>query len=307
VNLGLGWHITSFYRFLPIDASVIGALQSDLTSWAHEHGLRGLVLLAPEGINGTVAGEEAVVFEFKDHLASQFEIDDFRFKNSFSQAPPFRRMDVEIRKEIVGLKRPDLAPLTVENGHLSARDWHAMLNTDQEKMLIDTRNQYETLAGKFKGAIDPNLDRFSDWGKYLDRCELPRDVPIMIYCTGGIRCEKAILELRSRGFEDVVQLRDGILGYLAEYPNEMFEGDCFVFDDRVTVGQDLLPTGRFGICPGCGLTSDVKRECEWCGEPYFVCSACEGHWKPVCSKTCRDRFERHGGRHRSIGPDDPCA
>lgn len=260
------------------------------------NGLMGLALLAPEGINATVAGAEGPIESFKVLIRGVLGNDEIRFKDSVSQIPPFKRVTVDIRTEIVGLKRPDLTPNATEDHHLSAREWHEMLGSDEPKIVIDTRNGYETSLGMFHGAIDPSLDRFSDWSGYLDKEPLPTDQPILIYCTGGIRCEKAILDMRAHGFERVYQLRDGILGYLAEYPDGQFEGECFVFDDRVSLGSDLLPTGNFGICPGCGLTSGAKKACSWCGEAYFVCPRCEPTWDPVCSKTCLDRWSRHGSK-----------
>jgi len=294
------WHVTCFYRFVSIDEERLDDLRLELKAWSHEHGLHGLVIVAPEGINGTVSGDETILAEFKALICRMVGTEDIRFKDSVSQVRPFRRMTVDRRSEIVGLKRPDLVPDSPENRHLSPQQWHAMLSRENPPLLIDTRNTYETLTGKFKGAVDPGLKTFSDWATYLDKAELSKDEPVLIYCTGGIRCEKAILAMHDRGFDKVYQLRDGILGYLAEYPNGLFEGDCFVFDDRVALNQELKPSGRFGICPGCGLTSGDKRECEWCGKEYYVCTACEPTWDPVCGKPCRDRWRRHGPKQQSI-------
>ncbi len=288
------WQVTSFYRFLPLTVERTGSLRAEIDARMTADGLFGLVLVAPEGVNGTVAG--ASVAEFKIWLASALGVPDVRFKDSQSAVSPFKRRTVDIRDEIVGLKRPDLAPTGDVDSHLSAREWHERLASGEPTLVIDTRNAYETKLGRFRGSLDPGLKTFSDWSAYLDSAELPRDVPVMLYCTGGIRCEKAILEMREHGFEQVYQLRDGILGYLAEYPVGFYEGECFVFDDRVSLGPDLLPTGNYGICPGCGLTSGQKRVCKWCGGDYFVCSGCEASWKPVCSKTCLDRWQRHGPR-----------
>jgi len=288
------WHITSFYRFIPIEESRLDDLRNEVKTWMHDHSLRGLVIVSPEGINGTVSGAKVDVVEFKGMICQAAGTSDIRFKDSVSDVRPFRRMTVDRRSEIVGLKREDLVPEVPENRHLSPTEWNQMLSSSQPPIVIDTRNSYETLAGKFQGAIDPGLKTFSDWANYLDTADLPKEAPVLIYCTGGIRCEKAILAMRDRGFDNVFQLRDGILGYLAEYPDGYFNGDCFVFDDRVALNQNLEPSGRYGICPGCGLTSGDKRTCEWCGNDYYVCTACEPTWDPVCSKPCRDRWRRHG-------------
>lgn len=292
MNAASSWYVTSFYRFLPIREDQLESYKGVTKAWMAGAGLNGLVLFASEGINGTVAGDEGDVEAFKAFICELVGESDIRFKDSVSPIRPFHRLSVDIREEIVGMKRPDLVPTSTEDHHLSAREWHEALSADGKKLVIDTRNRYETIVGKFKGAVDPDLKAFSAWGEYLESADIPRDVPVYIYCTGGIRCEKAILEMHVRGFESVFQLRDGILGYLNEYPDGLFDGDCFVFDDRVALDKDLKPSGRFGICPGCGLTSGTKMECQRCGDPYFVCDACLEKWPPVCSKTCRDRWLR---------------
>jgi UPF0176 protein len=288
------WYVTSFYRFIPIREYRLTELQSTIREWMASHELMGLVLVAQEGVNGTVAGASAGIQDFKPFIQTLTGTDDIRFKDSVSNVPPFHRISVDIRREIVGLKRPDLVPYSPQNRHLSPREWHEYLDSNTEYTLIDTRNRYETRAGKFRGAIDPGIQNFSEWGSYLEEAQIPKDRPVLIYCTGGIRCEKAILEMTARGYEEVFQLRDGILGYLEEFPEGHYDGECFVFDDRVTVGPDLKPTGNFGICPGCGLTSSKKQQCVRCSVEFFLCENCESGWPQVCSKTCFDLWRRHG-------------
>jgi UPF0176 protein len=283
------WTITAFYRFTPFTAEALPKLQSGIAEWMRERGMLGLVVLGAEGINGTVSGTVEAIAGFKVFVQELCGIDGLRFKDSASEIAPFLNISVDIRNEIVTLKRPDLAPAEPENRHLSPSEWHEMLLSPEPKVVVDTRNAYETIAGKFRGAIDPQIENFSDWGAYLDEAELPRDVPVLIYCTGGIRCEKAILEMKERGYDEVFQLRDGILGYLEEYPDGLFEGECFVFDRRVTVGPDLKPTGNFGVCTACGTTTAEKGKCEHCGVAIFSCVECAGKPPVVCSKTCKDR------------------
>jgi len=284
--------VTSFYRFIPLSDEQVPALREAIESWMTARGVLGLVLVAPEGVNGTVASLSlAAINDFKSFISSAVSV-ELRFKDSTSEVKPFRRVTVDRRTEIVGLKRPDVVPTSEEDHHLSPSEWHEWITSDRPHLLIDTRNRYETLAGKFQGAVDPDLQTFSEWSSYLDEHELPRDVPVLMYCTGGIRCEKAILEMRSRGFEEVYQLRDGILGYLAEYPDGKFEGECYVFDNRVTVDANLQPTGNFGICPGCGLVASAKKPCGWCGEEFFECDKCSGKRLPACNKNCLDRLQK---------------
>ncbi len=299
------WYITCFYRFVSIPEERVDNLREEIRSWMDDHQMRGLVLVSTEGLNGTVSGDPEVLPKFKQKIC-EWAGTEVHFKDSQSNVRPFRRLSVDKRLEIVGMKRPDLVPDEVENHHLTPKEWHEMLSAENPPLLIDTRNKYETLAGKFVGAVDPQIDNFSDWGKYLDSAEIPKEEPVLIYCTGGIRCEKAILEMHQRGFEKVYQLRDGIIGYLAEYPNGLFDGDCYVFDERVALDQNLKPTTRLGNCPGCGLTAEIKRTCEYCGKDYFVCTACQDTWEPVCNKTCRDRWQ-HVVRKKNAKNQDPLA
>jgi UPF0176 protein len=287
------WHITSFYRFLTVPADEVRSVRDELLAVMRQAELMGLTIVAPEGINGTVAGSWPGVEALKAHLTQRFS-SEVRFKDSISEEPPFRRLSVVTRREIVGMKRPELVPSAPYDHHLSPSEWHAMLSSPRPPLVIDTRNSYEFGVGRFRGAIDPGLKSFSEWGDHLRLAEYPKDEPVLIYCTGGIRCEKAILEMRAQGFEKVYQLRDGILGYLAEYPEGHYEGECYVFDDRVAVDAHLRPSSRFSTCPGCGLAADVERHCAWCGEPFRTCEGCMDSWPDACDKTCRDRLQRHG-------------
>lgn len=280
------WHITSFYQFTPQTSSEIAARKGQLE--AGLEGMLGLILLAPEGINGTVAGTQEQIQSFKQIVGG-----DLHYKDSTSEEAPFKTARVVVKPEIVGMKRPDIFPEEDENYHLSAREWHEMLSAENPPIVIDTRNWYETKIGVFKGAVDPGITTFSQWGEFADTADLPKDQPVLIYCTGGIRCEKVMVDLRARGLEKVYQLRDGILGYLAEYPDGLFEGECFVFDDRVAVDAQLKPTERYGLCPGCGAPEEPRSICRWCKGPSTVCPKCEADWDEACSKTCRDRIRRH--------------
>lgn len=283
------WHITSFYQFTPQSSTEIAARKAQFE--AGLGGMVGQILLAPEGINGTVAGTAEQVEAFKDLVGR-----DVRYKDSVSDAAPFRHARVDVRKEIVTMKRPDLAPDIEENGHLTAEEWHRMLTSGEPHVLVDTRNRYETKIGTFRGAIDPEIDHFSQWGAFADSAGLDPETPVMIFCTGGIRCEKVMLDLRARGLEKVYQLRDGILGYLAEYPDGEFEGECFVFDERVAVDGWLRPSERYRLCPGCGNPEDHRTPCPSCGEASAVCADCRPTWGDFCSKACRAAAKPSPGR-----------
>lgn len=269
------WHITTFYRFLPIAAEGLEGIVATWTEFLESRQVVGTLLVAEEGINATLAGSESAIRESQVQIRAEFGGSEVRFKDSTAAKQPFRKLVVETRPEIVGMKRRDLVPTEDQHRHLTPQEWHEWLNSDRPKFVLDTRNRYETFAGKFRGAIDPGLDRFSDFGNYLRSGDVPKDVPVLIYCTGGIRCEKAILEMEAQGFQDVYQLRDGILGYLQEFPEGEWEGECFVFDDRIAVDANLQPTERFGLCAGCGSTLD-RRQTASVGLPANdLCDRCQ--------------------------------
>lgn len=255
--------------------------------------IRGLFILSREGLNATVAIQNEHLCEFEKFVA-QLAGGELEIKRSESVVAPFRRAAVVIRPEIVTLKRPDLIPESPVNGHLSPAEWHAHLVSGRAKTLIDTRNDYEVAAGAFRGAVDPGMRTFAEWPAYLEKLSAPKDEPVYLYCTGGIRCEKAVLAMHEAGWNTVYQLQTGILGYLEQFPDGLYEGECYVFDDRIAVDKNLQPTQRFGACVACGLTAETRPTCQWCGKTYYLCPSCED--PRTCSKTCTDRLNRHGIR-----------
>jgi len=287
---GQRWFITSFYQFVRLPADTLELIQSQIRTWIAERGVIGLVLVATEGLNATVAGSEIHIQAFKDLMRKLTGIETIRFKDSSCQERPFHRTSVDIRAEIVALKRPDLLPLEQNSNHLSPAEWHEWIESDRPKVMVDTRNDYEINVGKFAGAVVPGLKSFSEWSDYADKANLPKDTTLLIYCTGGIRCEKVMLDMKERGYEKIYQLQDGILGYLTEFPDGHFEGECFVYDDRVAVGAGMAPTTKYGICPGCGHPGDIRRVCELCDKSYFTCDHCKEKYTQVCSKTCGSYF-----------------
>jgi UPF0176 protein len=154
-------------------------------------------------------------------------------------------------------------------------------------VIVDARNDYEYAIGKFKGAIDPSIKTFSEFPEFVKKGELPKDKKVMMYCTGGIRCEKALLEMEKQGYSDVYQLEGGILAYLQQFPEGNFEGECFVFDKRVAVDQHLQPSQTYHICPHCGNPGTLEVNCLACNKQAIVCYGCakeERH--KTCSKNC---------------------
>jgi UPF0176 protein len=291
--------ITAFYHFVPLSPEQIDAVMAQLTSLGPDLAVRGLVLVAPEGINGTVCMPPDNMPKWKAAVKEIVFGRDVIFKDATADDYVFPRYKVDLRTEIVTADMPGVFPTTTRNNHLTPREWHETILNDPNVVVIDTRNDYEVKIGKFKGAVDPNLDVFTEWPKYVEENPLDKDTKVLMYCTGGIRCEKAIFAMQERGYSNVWQLEGGILKYFEEFPDGgAFEGECFVFDDRIAVTPDLKPTQRWGRCPHCGDPAAVPTECPYCGENAVICDACEvliangeSH-RRACSRNCATHVKR---------------
>lgn len=283
--------ITAFYRFLELNADQIQCVQSELETLALSAGLRGLCLLGPEGINATVSSPSLKSLEILKHTVRDLlGVEDIHFKDSVGAKHPFHVFRVKIKNEIVSLGKPGLAPTTRLNAHLSPTEWRKACQ-HPDVLILDTRNSYEVKLGKFKGAIDLDLSEFNEFPQKLKNANLPKDKPILMYCTGGIRCEKAILEMREHGFKQVSQLEGGILNYLEELPNQDFEGECFVFDYRIALDQQLQATRKYSLCPHCGQPAAESIVCIQCGRPEVLCTSCVAAPGPTCSRNCAHHAE----------------
>lgn len=277
--------VTAFFRFVDLTGKV-----EDLRRELLElQGLKGLILLAEEGLNGMAAGEAEDIARLKAFMESKSEFEGLEYKDSHCSEMPFSRWKIDLRAQIIMYK--DSYKPSGKNNHLSPAEWHELLNGEEPVTVLDTRNHYETRVGLFKGAIDPQIDKFTEFSDYLETCDLPKDRKTLIYCTGGIRCEKAILDMEERGFQDVYQLDGGILKYMEEFPNEEFKGECFVFDHRVALDQNLAPSSQYWICPHCGDPGDMEIDCGYCDKKAKLCKACALK-SPTCSKNCSYHWKR---------------
>lgn len=299
------YYVTTFYKFKPI--TNLDDLKSDLINKALELDIRGLVIIGHEGLNSTVSSSNKDgLINFKKWIQNFVEDPTLFFKDSSSHKNPFRRFMVKIRDEIVTLGTPDLVPTNSQNHHLSPTEWNKVLKEEKDVLLVDTRNWYETKIGTFKGAVNPLIDKFTEFPEYMNKHNIPKNKKMLIFCTGGIRCEKGILELQRQGFNNVYQLNGGIINYLKEYPNDQFEGECFVFDHRVALDQNLEPSQKYGLCPHCGQPSHVSITCKRCDTESLICSDCEKlDWKKdTCSKNCAYQYRLHPERkgHHQILP-----
>lgn len=290
--------ISTFYKFKK-DADP-EKTKAFLEACAEKHQTLGLIIIGTEGFNATVSALSAEKLQlFKNEITSYFNVPDLFFKDSVSNVSPFRRFKVKIREEIVTLGTPELAPFDQDgkNHHLTPEEWnHVMKNEDH--VIIDTRNWYETKIGTFKGAINPMTDKFTEFPDFLEGRQIPKDKKILIFCTGGIRCEKGILEVQRQGYKNVYQLYGGILNYLKESPHDQFEGECFVFDHRVAVDQNLQPSNQYKLCPHCGQPGKTEITCKRCDTADYICEDCaELEWKKdTCSKNCAYQYQLHPDR-----------
>ncbi|MCI5064622.1 hypothetical protein MRY87_02730 [bacterium] len=279
--------VTTFYNFAPLTEEQLDRWEARFHEFSAATGLRGLIISSVEGLNSTVAGTDTAITELQALIRSIPGFENTVFKDSRALTNPFKRFKVKRRPEIVTLKRPDIAPKKTHHNHLSPAEWERVLREEDDFILIDTRNGYEVEVGKFKGALDPETHSFSEFQEFVEESGIPKEKKVLMYCTGGIRCEKAIFQMQESGYEKVYQLEGGILNYLKHYPNSMFEGECFVFDHRVAVDQDLLPSQTYRLCPHCGDPGSTPVTCPQCGKEAIVCSPCkELRHGTTCSKNC---------------------
>lgn len=259
--------VAALYQFTTIVD--VAAVKAALLPVCEAAGVQGSLLLAHEGINGTIAGSDDGIAAVLAHLRTLPGCAALEVKFSRTDTMPFGRMKVRLKREIVTMGQPDLDPIGGVGAYVEPADWNALID-DPDTILIDTRNDYEVALGTFAGAIDPGTRSFRDFPAWfrewrealLGEGRAPR---IAMFCTGGIRCEKATAFVRAEGFEDVFHLRGGILNYLEQVPEAetRWHGECFVFDERVSVTHDLSPTHR-AMCKVCQRPVDADG-CQ-CGE-----------------------------------------
>ncbi|HIA47901.1 MAG TPA: rhodanese-related sulfurtransferase [Candidatus Hydrogenedentes bacterium] len=214
--------------------------------------VKGMILLAEEGINGTIAGPQEGIDTVLVHLRADPRLKDLDHKESQAAEQPFYRMKVRLKKEIVTLGVPGTDPNKTVGTYVSPKDWTSLVR-DPEVLLIDTRNDYEVELGTFEGALDPDTRSFRDFPAYIkENCDPKKHKKVAMFCTGGIRCEKASSYMLNQGFEEVFHLKGGILKYLEEVPENQsaWQGECFVFDERVSVDHGLNQ-GDYELCRGC--------------------------------------------------------
>ncbi len=282
--------VAAFYRFVVFED--FAAWQPRLKSICESGGVTGSILLAPEGINGTIAGRPDVVREVVTFMRSDHRFAQMEAKESWCDEAPFVRLKVRLKREIIPLGTPvDVAAPGIR---VRPEEWNGLLDTPGI-VVLDTRNDYEVQVGTFPGAVNPGIDTFREFAAWVDRNpDLERDTPIAMFCTGGIRCEKASAYLLERGFAEVYQLDGGILNYLASVSRESnrWEGECYVFDRRVTVDTSLHATDR-EVCVSCNRVLGAEDRGLAGYQEGVTCNACY-------RTTSRDRKDRFLERHRQV-------
>ncbi len=254
----LPYKVAAFYQFAAFADPA--ALKPALLSLCQRRGVMGTVLLAKEGLNGTIAGSDEAIAAVLDHIRSLPGCDGIEVKYSRASEMPFHRMKVRLKQEIVTMGQPDIDPVGSVGTYVAPLDWNALID-DPETLIIDTRNDYEVAIGTFDGAIDPQTESFRDFPQWFrDRAqEIGKAPKIAMFCTGGIRCEKATAFLKQEGVEEVYHLKGGILSYLEQVPeaDSRWHGECFVFDERVSVKHGL-DEGSYTLCRACRRPLDSQ-------------------------------------------------
>ena len=267
--------VCALYKFVTLED--FEAMREPLQETMKAHSIRGTLLLAEEGINGTVSGTREGIDALLAWLKSDSRLADLDYKESLHEKQPFKRSKVKLKKEIVTLGVEGIDPKRVVGTYVEPKAWNDLIN-DPDVILIDTRNDYEVQVGTFKQAVNPKTETFREFPEYVAQHMDPaKHKKVAMFCTGGIRCEKSTAFMKEQGFEEVYHLKGGILKYLEEVPEteSLWEGECFVFDDRVTVNHQL-EKGSYEQCNACRLpiTEEDKQSERY--EHGVSCPHCYG-------------------------------
>lgn len=260
------------YKFVVLDDR--DALRQPLKAQCDELGLKGTILISHEGINIFVAGPEQSIVAFRAYLSKDERFVDIDFKESYSEHQPFNRMNVRLKNEIISVGIPNFDRVESMDGRILPKELHEKLLNGDEVVLLDTRNTYETRLGTFHNAIELDIDTFRAFPQAVSELEESlKDKEIVMFCTGGVRCEKASVIMKDAGFANIKQLEGGILGYFEHVGGDYWDGECFVFDKRVALLPDLTETGTT-ICFACREPLTPKEQLHPAYVPGESCSYC---------------------------------
>lgn len=282
----------AFYKF--VDLPDYAERKPALLAFCEARRVKGLILLAREGINSTIAGAPDDVHAVLAYLRADPLLADLQHKESFADKAPFYRMKVRLKKEIVTMQVPGLDPTRDVGTYVKPEDWNALISAPGV-VVVDTRNDYEVELGTFAGAINPHIQSFAELPQWVQQAQAlqtqdgqkPR---VAMFCTGGIRCEKSTAYLRSQGFDEVYHLEGGILKYLetVDPAHSLWQGECFVFDERVSVGHGLTP-GPHGLCRACRHPLEEGASASPLFEPGVSCPRCHAQTSETQKNSARER------------------
>ena len=284
----------AFYQFVSLPD--YAQRKAPLLALCEQRQVKGLILLASEGINSTIAGAADDVRAVLAYLCADPLLATLQHKESWSDKPPFHRMKVRLKKEIVTMNVPGISPTHMAGTYVKPQDWNALI-ADPDVVVVDTRNDYEVEIGTFAHAINPNLKTFAELPDWLDHAEQlarpdasGKKPKVAMFCTGGIRCEKSTAYLRSKGFDEVFHLEGGILKYLETVPptESLWQGECFVFDERVSVGHGLV-AGPHTLCRACRMPLEEGATESALYEAGVSCPRCHGSTSEAQKSGARER------------------
>lgn len=281
-------HVILFYKFTDIQKP--DEFAAEHLEFCKSQGFLGKVLVAKEGINGSLSGSKEQMERYKSYLTAQDQFSDIVFKEETCTFSPFKKMIVRVKKEIIRMDQE--LDLKKTGRYISPEELLELYESGEDFIILDTRNNYESKVGKFKNALTPDIENFRDFPEALKSLENIKDRKIVTYCTGGIRCEKATSYMVEQGFTDVYQLKDGIINFCQKYPDTIWEGKCFVFDQRLV--SDVDPEGgTISQCIWCGGPTDRYTNCKnpVCDDLVVMCENCGSERSGCCKEECVDSYE----------------
>jgi len=296
--------VAAFYKFTPLHN--LSELQETFMQFLTQHKIKGTILLAHEGINGTLAGSSASINQFKHFLKIRDLLSIKNFKTSSCEVEPFPRLKVKLKNEIVSIGNVLANPQKRVGEYVQPEDWNDLI-TEDDVLVLDTRNTYEYSIGTFKDSIQPsttNFREFPQWVEELENSQTDKSKKIAMFCTGGIRCEKASSLMKAKGFNNIFHLQGGILNYIKKIDEEhsLWEGECFVFDDRVALNQNL-EVGSYDMCHGCRMPITEEDKVSPKYNRGISCPNCFDSKTPGQQKRYADRLKqidlakKRGERH----------
>lgn len=293
--------IILFYKYVTIQSP--NAVKEELLSLCQNLGLKGRILLATEGINATLAGKLTAINDFISYMSVHSLFDGIDFKDSSGTLNDFPRLEIKVKQEIVKLGiAPDKLTALEGGKHLSPREAHALIESNKNLVILDARNNYESRIGTFEKAIKPDINTFREFPSYIDQNEeLLKDKDVLMYCTGGIRCERASAYVQKKGIaKNVYQITGGIHRYVEQFPDGFFKGKNYVFDNRISikVTDDIL-----GTCLLCDVSADEYYNCmnARCNKHFIGCDNCIAQYQRTCSPRCHDLIQQGLVPKRPLG------